>query len=651
MTRKFLLLFLGLFILTVPAQAKLKLPALVGDHMILQQGQPVVWGWADSGQTITASLGGVTGRSVADSRGRWKITLSSLEAGGPHEMTIAGNGEAVTIQDVLVGDLWLGSGQSNMEFALKTARDAAKDIPAANFPKIRLFTVERIASFTLLDDVKGSWKVCTPANAGDFSAVAFYFGREIHSKLKTPVGLVASAWGGTAAESWAPRGALDAQPALASLLKKWDQDKVQHKTWTRGNDFELWLSDIRLIPKDEKEAPVTLRTKKGNAEGLGGYWSTSAKSDSKAQFAATGSGKSGKGSAVKFWGVMHGGAWGSISTPFKDANQAVDLSRYETLEFYAKGSGQFRMNLGQTSITDYDYYSTDVFDATREWKLTRIPLKSLKQGGWGAPKPFTPDAVQSLNFTVQVPFWPDIPSIVYNGMAAPLTPMRIKGVLWYQGESNAGRASQYHLLLSTLIQSWRQAWGQGDFPFLVIQLPNYQPPKSEPGEGTWAELREAQRQTSQDVPLTGLICTLGLGEADNIHPKNKTDVGKRLAFWALDEVYHQKTVHSGPRFSSASAVKGKIIVEFKNPGKGLVARGAGSLNGFAVAGSDRQWHSADAKILKDNRVEVWSQEVPQPAEIRYAWADNPDCNLANPEGWPAFPFQATLENEPQMENK
>jgi sialate O-acetylesterase len=645
MKRKCLFLFLGFFILAGATQAKLRLPALVGDHMLLQQGQPVVWGWADSGQTITASLAGVTGHAVADSRGRWKITLPSLEAGGPHDMTIAGNAATITVKDVLVGDLWVGSGQSNMEFALKTSRDAAKDIPAAEFPKIRLFTVERIASFAPLDDVKGSWKVCTPATVADFSAVAFYFGREIHSKLKTPVGLVVSAWGGTAAETWAPREALDAQPALASLLKKWDQDKVQNKTWTKGNDFELWLSDIRLIPQDEKEAPVTLRAKKGNNEGLGGYWGTSAKSDSKAQFEVTGSAKSGKGPAVRFRGVMHGGAWGSLSTPLKDGNQAVDLSRYGALEFYAKGSGQFRMNLGQASITDYDYYATDVFDAAREWKLMQVPLKSLKQGGWGAPKVFTPDAIQSLNFTVQVPFWPDIPSVVYNGMAKPLTPMRIKGVLWYQGESNAGRASQYHLLLSTLIQSWRQAWGQGDFPFLIIQLPNYQPPEAEPGTCAWAELREAQWQTSQDVPSTGLICTLGLGEVDNIHPKNKTDVGKRLALWALGEVYQKKEALSGPQFSNATVIKGKVTVEFKNAGKGLAAGGGGPVRGFALAGIDRQWHLAGAKILKGNRVEVWSKEVPQPVEIRYAWADNPDCNLANPEGLPAFPFQAILENE------
>jgi sialate O-acetylesterase len=645
MIKKPLYLLLGFFILYVPAQAKLRLPALVGEHMLLQQGQPVVWGWADSGKTVTASVGGVTGQTVADSRGRWKITLPSLEAGGPHVLTIAGNGATIAIQDVLVGDVWLGSGQSNMEFALKAAAGAATDIPAADYPKLRLFTAERVASFTPLEDVKGSWKVCTPATAGDFSAVAYYFGREIQSKLKVPVGLVVSAWGGTAAESWTPRAALDAQPALTSLLKKWDENKGQKKTWTQGDDFELWLSDIRLVPQDEKEAPVTLQAKKEKKEGLGGNWGTSAKSDSKAQFSVTGSAKSGKGPAVKFWGVMHGGAWGGLSTSLKDGNPPVDLSRYEALEFYAKGSGQFRMNLGQSSIADYDYYSTDVFDATREWTLMRVPLKSLKQGGWGAPKPFTPEAVQSLNFTVQVPFWPDIPSIVYNGMAAPLTPMRIKGVLWYQGESNASRANQYHLLLSTLIQSWRQTWGQGDFPFLIIQLPEYKPGPSECPEGAWADLREAQDQTFQDVPLTGLVCTLGLGEKDNIHPKKKADVGKYLALWALGEVYHKKLVYSGPRFSSVQAVKDKVVVEFTNAGKGLAARGGGPLKGFGLAGADRQWHPAGARLLKGGRVEVWCKDVPQPVQISYAWADDPLCNLTNQEGLPAFPFQANLEAE------
>ncbi len=640
-----MLVFLAVLSMASMVDAKLKLPALISDHMILQRGKPVVWGWSDAGQTITVSLGGKSAQAVADSDGKWKAVLSIPKAGGPYDMVIQGS-EAVTVSDVLVGDVWIGSGQSNMEFAMKTSSDADKEIPLADIPQIRLFKLEHAASFTPLEDVQGSWSLCAPASIPDFSAVAYYFGKNIHEALKIPVGLVESCWAGTAAEAWTPRQALDSVPDLAPLLKDWDNNQVQIKTWTQGNNFELWLSDIKFIPKDPKDkilvvSPVQVK------DVLGGSWFTSAKPGSQAAVTAIGKAFSGNGLAVHFTGMMQGGGWGGLATNLAAA--PIDLSRYETVEFYAKGSGQFRLTLGQPSIADYDYYAMkDSFDATPDWKLMHVAIADLQQGGWGIPKPFTPESITTFNFSVQVPFWPDIPAVVYNGMAAPLTPMRIKGVLWYQGESNTGRATQYPLVLSALIQSWRKAWNEGNFPFVIFQLPNFMAVQSQPSESGWAELRDAQLQVSQTEPKTGLVTTIDLGEANNLHPKDKTDVGYRASLSVLSLAYHKPVVGSGPLFYSAKVKGGKVILSFKNIGKGLVTKDGGPVTGFALAGVDQKFYWATAQI-KGKLVVVSCDQVPQPQKIRYAWADNPICNLASEGGLTASPFRADIPTVLQKE--
>ena len=643
--RKFLLALLSVLLLASAVDARLKLPGLIGDHMVLQRGKPVVWGWGDAGQTISVSLAGKSAEAIVDSDGKWKVVLSLPKVGGPYDMVIQGT-EAVTVSDVLVGDVWIGSGQSNMEFAMKTSSDADKEIPLTDIPQIRLFKLDHAASFTPLEDTPGSWSLCTPATVPDFSAVAYHFGKDIHEALKIPVGLVESCWGGTAAEAWTPRPALDAIPDLGSLLKDWDNNQVQIKTWTKGNDFELWLSDIKFIPKDPKDkvlvvSPVQMK------DMLGGYWSTSAKPGSQAAVTAAGVAFSGKGLAVHFTGMMQGGGWGGLATNLSAT--PIDLSRYEAVEFYAKGSGQFRLTLGQPSIADYDYYAMkDPFDATPNWKLMHVAISDLKQGGWGSPKPFTPESIQSLNFSVQVAYWPDIPAVVYNGMAAPLTPMRIKGVLWYQGESNTGRSSQYQMVLSALIQSWRNAWGEGNFPFIIFQLPNFMAVQAQPSESGWAELRDAQLQVSQTEPNTGLVTTIDLGEANNIHPKDKTDVGYRASLSALSLVYHKPVTGSGPLFHSAKVKGGKVTLTFKNIGKGLMSKDEGPVTGFSLAGDDQKFYWATAQIV-GKVVIVQCDQVPQPKKIRYAWADNPICNLANRDGLPASPFKADIPTISKIE--
>lgn len=635
MKRSILLFLLGLLAAASTASAGLRLPAIIGDHMVIQQGQPIaIWGWADAGQAVTVTLGKKTEMAMADDKGAWKVSLPALKAGGPYEITVAG-GDTLTVRDVLVGDVWLGSGQSNMEFAMKTSHDADKQIPKANHPNIRLFTVEHTTSVKPLDDLKGSWKVCAPDAVKDFSAVAYHFGKEIDRVLKMPVGLIVSCWGGTPAEDWVPRARLDQEPSLVPLLKEWDGDVVRNQTWKTGYDFEVTISDVRFIPKDEKEKPKGLLFKPGG-DGFGGAFNQSVKPGSKADFKVADKSKSGSGQAGVFSGLMEGGAWGGVTVPL-NSNQPVDLSAYEYVEFYVKGRGEFNMTLGQPSITDWDYYAGDPFKPGKDWQLLKYPIAALKQGGWGAPKPFTPDKIVTMSFNVRPPYWPEVPSIVYNAMIAPLTPAKIKGVLWYQGESNTGRASQYHTVLSALITGWREAWGGPEFPFLIIQLPNYKSQPTEPAESGWAALREAQAKTL-DVPNTGLVTTIDLGNPDNIHPTNKTDVGKRAALCALGIVYHKPIVHSGPLFDSMQVKGAKAVLKFKNVGTGLMA--GKKLKGFQAAGSDHQFHEATAVIV-GKTVVVSSKEVREVAEVRYAWADNPECNLYNKAGLPASPFRAS----------
>ncbi|HVZ81122.1 MAG TPA: CIA30 family protein [bacterium] len=626
---KKLFLFLAVILAASAAEAKLKLPAIFGDHMVLQRGKSAVFGWADPGQKVTVSIAGKKAAGKADAEGKFRVPLALGQAGGPYALVVTSD-ESVTLTDVLVGDVWMGSGQSNMEFATKASSDASTEIPKADFPKIRLFTVEKTASFTPVSDVKGSWQVCSPGTVGDFSAVAYHFGKELHEALKVPVGLVAASWGGTGAEDWTPRADLDADPELAKLAKDWEANQVQRTAWTEGFPYDLSVSDIRLIPKDKsgKEIQVPVSPQDGK-----GTWSASVKPG------CTGDVETGP--AMRFHGKMMGGGWGSVSTNL--GSPTIDLSGYQAIEFQVKGTGSYKLTLGQPSIGDYDYYAmTQTFTAGDSPQKVHVEIADLKQGGWGSPKAFTPESITTLNFSIQVPYWPDLPSVAYNAMIDPLTGFPIKGVVWYQGESNAGRAGQYAQLLSGLISGWRKAWGER-FPFIIIQLPNFMARQAAPVESGWADLREAQWEVSQKVPAVGLVTTIELGEAENIHPKNKTEVGRRAALWALKNVYGKKIEASGPQFMKAKRSGGKVLVTFA--GKGLKTRDGGEVTGFALGDQDGRYHWAKAKI-QGNGVLVWSEDVPEPYDLRYAWADNPDCNLVGSNGLPAGPFHVKLAERP-----
>jgi sialate O-acetylesterase len=301
--------------------------------------------------------------------------------------------------------------------------------------------------------------------------------------------------------------------------------------------------------------------------------------------------------------------------------------------------GNFKLHILQPTITDWDNYVTKVISVGGDWKPVTVLFSEVKQAGWGKRLPFTQDQLAGLMIEQLIsetaPARP--PGGLFNGMIAPVVSFPIRGAIWYQGEGNAGRAFQYRSLLPSMISSWREAWGQGDFPFLVVQLPNFKRRQSEPSESAWAELREAQLKTLA-VPKVGLAVSIDAGEADDVHPKNKRKIGERLALWALGTTYEKKLTFSGPLFREMVKEGDRLRLRFDHRGKGLVSDGGGPLRGFAVAGEDREFHWAEAKIEKGSVV-VWSSEVPEPLAVRYAWADNPDCNLYNKAGLPASPFR------------
>ncbi len=489
-------------LLSATGYADIRLPAIIGDNMVLQAGDRVsFWGWADPNEQISVNVSWhkLEWTVQADEKGKWMFPMTAPKVGGPYEVTLKGK-NTVTIRNMLAGEVWVCSGQSNMQWSVQQSANAEQEIAAANDAQIRLFSVQRKVADTPQDDCEGKWVPCGAETVADFSAVGYYFGRELRGQLNVPIGLIHTSWGGTPAEAWTSRPRLEDNPSFEAILKRYEQAVADYpKAMAKHKeDLEKW-----------KEA-----TEKAKAEG-----------------------------------------------------------------------------------------------------------KQAPRRPWA---PFGPGH-------------PHAPSGLYNAMIAPLIHYTIRGAIWYQGESNAGRAYQYRELFPTMIKSWWDNWDQDDFPFLFVQLANFKEVKEAPGESDWAELREAQLMTLE-LPNTGMAVTIDIGDANDIHPGNKQDVGKRLALWALAQTYGKEVVYSGPIYRSIENKGGKIVLHFDHVDGGLVARDGEALKGFAVAGEDRKFVWAEARI-EGNTVVVSSETVTEPIAARYAWADNPVCNLYNKAGLPASPFR------------
>jgi sialate O-acetylesterase len=620
--------------------------------MVLQRDAPArIWGWADPGEGVRVAVAEASAEAKADGDGRWAVDLAPQPAGGPYRLTIAGD-NTLTFEDVWLGEVWVASGQSNMEWPLSRS-DGGDAAAAAGCEGLRLFTVARATSLTPRDDVGGEWAACDEATAPSFSAVAFHFGQELHRRLGTRIGLIHSSWGGTPAEAWTSRAALEAQPTLRPMVAGFD---------AASNDPE---AQKELAAKLEAWETANYHQDTGN-EGFGRGW------------ARPGFDSSG-------WKAMAlPGQWEQAGLPI---DGAVWFRR--TVDIPAPWAGRdLTLSLGAIDDFDTTYFAGEEIGGTGKetpgyWSVPRryaVPGRLVKagstaiavrafdhygNGGFAGSAPemtLAPSdgAGTSLSlagawaYAVErglEPSRPDFatqprypspdnsssPTVLYGGMLAPLTPYTIRGVIWYQGEANAGAAGQYRTLFPAMIRDWRGAWGRGDFPFLFVQLANYMERKEAPGESAWAELREAQMRTLV-LPNTGMAVIIDIGEADDIHPRNKTDVGLRLARWALADTYGEDVVRSGPLYDSSAVEGGAVRVRFHHRGGGLSTSDGEPPRAFAVAGADRTWHWAEARI-DGAAVLVSSPAVPQPVALRYAWADNPVATLQNAEGLPASPFR------------
>lgn len=642
-SRLALYFFSFFFFVFSPLRADPGLPHLFSDHMVLQREAEIrVWGWADPGESISVSLGTNTGQTSADADGRWRLTLPAMHAGGPFVLRVKGK-KTIVFRDVMLGEVWVASGQSNMTYALSGASGSEKEIPNAIYPGIRFFTVpKRIAVTPLADTLAAAWEVCSPGTAKNFSAVGYFFARDLYNALGVPVGIILSSWPGTAGEEWTDPDSLRREPVLQPIAERWDGSAAEVKSYAaRPTEFTMEFDDFELLhPRDDSQGPMSLSNfDDGKAQlSTGGNWTYGWQDAPDSVFELAAPGRGGRGFAARVKGALDGASSSRMEASFKRDKSSADLSSFAGIRFWVRGNGTFVFQTLQPTIADADDYSAGMIQATAEWKEVTILFKDLKQEGWGVSAPLTLNALTGFAITnmTTVGDPPRPPSGLYDGMIAPLQPYRIRGAIWYQGEGNTWRAYQYRKLLPALIAGWRRGWKEGDFPFLIVQLPNHGE-SPELGDSIWAELREAQLLTVKTVPNTGLAVSIDVGEARNLHPPRKAEIGQRLALWALGTTYGEKIVYSGPIYDSMRITDGEIKIHFLPSGTGLEARG-GPLKGFSIAGSDRKFHWANARIDGESIV-VSSPDVLSPVAVRYAWAGSPECNLYNKEGLPASPFR------------
>jgi sialate O-acetylesterase len=496
------------------ARADVKLPAVLADHMVLQQGMAVpVWGTADAGEEVTVAFGDQKQSAKADDKGHWEVKLTPLTASDkPGTLTVTGKNK-VELTDILVGEVWICSGQSNMEFGIKNATNGAKEVAEADHPLIRLFTVPKSIKEAPESDLKkstpaGEWLACNPDNVsaggwGGFTAAGYFFGRDLQKDLNVPIGLIHTSWGGTPAEAWTEKSYLEGDPDLKPIVER-----------------------------SEKE------------------------------------------------------------------------------------------------IADWPTHKEQAEKALEAWKKKDEEAKADHK-----PEPKKPAGPRDPSSN------PNLASVLYNGMIAPIVPFAARGAIWYQGESNSGRAWQYRKLLPAMIKSWRDIWHEPAMDFYIVSLANFQAPPKDPGESAWAELREAQAVTAAQ-PHNGEALAIDLADANNpgdIHPKDKQDVGHRLELVALAKTYGKQVDYSGPEYKDSKIDGDKVVVHF-NFADGLTAKGGDEVKGFQIAGEDKKWHWAEAKI-DGSDVIVSSKEVEKPAAVRYDWANNPQGNLYNKAGLPTVPFR------------
>ena len=624
-----------LLLFSLMATANVRMPLLFSDGMVLQRNKPIpVWGWADANEKVEVFFNKQTKTITADSTGKWMVNLNAEKAGGPFELSIIGKNKIV-ITNVLVGEVWICSGQSNMEFQVNKTMNSEKEINDSNYPMIRHFGVAQDLSGFPKEDLKaGKWAVCNKENVGDFSAVGYFFAKKIYAELKIPVGIINTSWGGTNVETWTSREAFENSSEFKDMIANVPQVDIDSLS---KSQIRLITAKIEKIQGSKVSTNEELLFKELNFDD--GKWPEMI--------------------APELWesqqlNNLDGMVWmrKSIIVTKEDANKKaiLELAKIDDQDFtYING-----VLIGTTN----DYAKKRIYQIPegllKEGKNT-IAIKIIDNTGGGGIYGDKSDLKLTLQNSV-IPLsgkWKfnvvqiksevspnGYPSLLYNAMINPLVPFAFQGVLWYQGEANVSRAKQYQIAFPLMINDWRTKWKQGDFPFYFVQLATFDEYGGNSKNGSkWAELREAQTETLK-LPNTGMAVTTDIGNAKDIHPTNKQDVGKRLAAIALNNVYGVKMVYSGPMYKSQEIKGNQIVLTFDNIGSGLTTSDSNSiLKGFEIAGADKVFHSAKA-IIKNNQVIVSSENVPNPVAVHYGWADDDtEINLFNKEKFPASPFR------------
>jgi len=616
---------------------------LFGDNMVLERNKTNrIWGWTQPGQTVSVEIAGRRAVAVAGGDGRWEARIEPPPAGGPYTVAITGT-ESVELHEVLVGDVWLCGGQSNMNLGLGLVRNGADEIKAADHPELRLFMVEKHPSYSRTAVPQGSWKICSPktaaeGGAGGFSAVAYFFARRLQETLHVPIGLIQDSVGGTPAETWMSAESLAGMKEFSGQLKEMDRLRALGGP-EYGNYIMHWYDQYDAGSKGDAWAAPDLDDSGWKSVPVPGGFRELGVPDTPSvcwfRREVTLPDPLPAGKSTLFLGVIE-----KMDTAYINGTWVGASSWVENPRAYSINAGVLRAGRNVLTLRVFKVKPDGGFLAKRGDLRLELGDKSVipLAGEWKAA--LSVDARPPHPMPLGFENYPTMPTVLYQGMIEPIAPLAITGAIWYQGEANAERAHQYRVLLPSLIGDWRRVFGQGDFPFYIVSLPAFMHRRDVPGDDAWAELREAQAMTARSVAHSGIAVTIDTGDPDNIHPKDKKAVGERLALCALAGTYGEKVVFAGPTFTSAEASKGAIRLHFSGTDGGLVARG-GIAGEFSVAGADRKWVWADARIEGD-AVIVSSSAVPDPKAARYAWQSNPSATLFNGAGLPALPFRTDV---------
>lgn len=630
MNKAKLYIIVSLLLVSSTLYSQISLPKLIGEGMVLQRNTEVkIWGWASVNEKIAINFLDKTFETVANSKGEWSILLPKQKAGGPYKMELKASNE-IYVDSIYFGDVWLCSGQSNMELTMERVSPVYKnEIANANHKEIRYFHVPREYEFNeeRNDLSQGNWIGITPKSVLKFSAVSYFYALELYNKYKVPIGLINNALGGSPVECWLSEEALKEFPEHYDVMQKFKS---------------LALIDS-IIKSDKKRAADwrnLLNSKDEAYKNPQGFWDNNWQNIT----------------FPDYWPEKHNGSFWfrkEIELNPSQAGKEANLNLGAIVD-----ADSVFVNGVFVGRTTYRYPPRRYIipeGVLREGKnlITIRVISKIEQGGFIKDKPYElligstqidlkgkwqykvgskMEALQPQTFIR----WQ--PGGLFNAMVAPIKNYKLKGVIWYQGESNVGRSNEYKESFPRMMQCWRSTWAIENLPFIYVQLANYLEPNNEPTESKWAELREAQTEGLK-IPNTAMACAIDLGEWNDIHPLNKKDIAKRLALGAYRYAYNEtNTIYSGPTFKSMKIQGNKVILSFSNCGSGLVSEG-GKLREFAIAGKDKRFVWANTEI-KGNDIIVWSDKIKDPVAVRYAWANNPEkANLYNQEGLPAIPFR------------